>query len=169
MNNEIALNFLRSHKNMPIDSSQSDISMFDDVRKHFIQNPDECCIPLFLETFGDHMGWGLFQLCDDVFNKYSNETITPHLKKHLKSKNKGTRWWATHWAFEFCTPDLTDELIEITESKEDIDAHYFALAALGEIYRISRNQKVLLVLKNRKLVENDPEIIELLDGLLEEC
>jgi HEAT repeat protein len=167
METEEALNFLAQHKNVSQNASQRVIDMYDEVRKHFESNPDERCIPLFLESFGDHMGWGIFQLCDDVFNKYPVERIVPHLKRCLKSPNKGTRWWAAHWAMEFNNPDLTEELIDISKSEIDSDAHYFALAALRYIYRTSRNAKILNLWKSRKEVEDDDEIIELLDELIQ--
>jgi hypothetical protein len=166
MNKEFALDFLKKNKNMSIDAPQEDIDMFDKVRKFFIQNPDERCIILFLEAFGNHMGWGVFQLCDDVFNKYPTEKIVPHIKKCLKSENIGTRWWAAHWAMEFSNSEITSELIELAQSDIDVDAHYFALAALGEINLKSTDPNIIEYLKKRKSVENDSEIKELLNELI---
>ena len=162
MNKEEALAFLKNHECMSPDETQDVIDTFDHVRRYFISNPDERCIPLFLRAFGNHMGWGLFQLCDDVFNKYEPQKIVTHLKTSLKSDNAGTRWWAAHWAIEYPSPELSDQLINLVNSTLDSDAHYFALATLGEIYLKNDNQVIYKLLKERKESETEPEIRELL-------
>lgn len=166
MNTEEALNFLASHKYMSIDEPKDVIDKLEEVRKYFVKFPDERCIPHFLEVFGDHMGWGIYQLCDEVFNKYSCDKKLPYLKKYLKSTNKGTRWWAAHWSLSCPNPELTDELISISQSDEDTDAHYFSLAILGEIYAKNRDKKIEQLLIYRKAIENDPELKELLSEFI---
>lgn len=163
-----ALVWLAQHQRLPEDSSQDVIDGLNEVRKHFIEHPDPRCIPLLLGVFEDHMGWGIFQVCDAVLRKYSQKQLTPHLKDALRSDSRGVRWWATHWALDFEAPELVPELEMILNSPEDEDAHYYAIAALAEIYLRTRDANILTLLRKRALVETDPQRQELFRESLEE-
>lgn len=168
MDTATALAWLARHQRLPEDSPQEVIDRFDEVRKHLIEHPDPRCIPLLLGVFEDHMGWGIFQVCDDVLFKYSSEQLTPHLKHALRSDNRGVRWWATHWALAFGSPELLPELEMILASPEDENAHYFAIATLALIYKRTRAARILDLLRERAKVETDAERQELLCETFEE-
>jgi len=157
-----ALDWLRGHQRIPLNSPQDVIDSLKEVRKVLAQHPDPRCLPLVFGMFDDHMGWGIFQLFDDVLAKYNQEQLTPHLKRALLSDNRGTRWWATHWAREFLAPELAPELEAILLNPEDDDAHYFAIGALADIYQMTHDSHVLAVLRDRAATETDPECRELL-------
>ncbi len=169
MENEQALTFLESHPLIAEDSAQDVIDDFREVLKYFTENPDPNCIPLFFRAFNDHMGWGLFQLCDDVFTKYAQTELDEHIIAALKSSNKGTRWWGAHWAMEFSSPELVDDLEVLLNNKEDEDAHYFVISALGFIYEDTMSDRVIEIIKCRKNIECDQERMELIREILHEA
>ncbi|MBL9161695.1 MAG: HEAT repeat domain-containing protein [Planctomycetaceae bacterium] len=112
------------------------------------------------------MGWGIFQLFDDVLRHYTSEQLAPHLIAALLSEHRGTRWWAAHWAMEWPRPELLPVLLRVLESPEDEDAHYFCLSALGDIYATTRDARAIAYLRERAERETAPERRELLNELL---
>ena len=64
MTKDDALNFLLRYQPMPSDKdlTQDIIDKYDDVRKFFIKNPDRKAIELFLRSFGEGDGRGVYQL-----------------------------------------------------------------------------------------------------------
>ena len=96
MNLHEAVAFLREHQPLPADDDidQAVLDTFDDVRRFLIANPDPACVPLLLGAFGDGMGFGVYQVCDDCFRHFSNEQLAPHLGHALFSPKASTRWCA---------------------------------------------------------------------------
>ena len=165
-----ALEFLRQHQPMPGDDGLTEdlLTTFQEVHDYFVEHPDPSCIPLFLNSFSDSMGFGVFQVCGEVFQRYDILLVTPHLVDALRSDQRGVRWWAAHWAMELESEELIEPLVELLASEIDDDAHYFALATLGFIWRKTQNEKVIAVLEQRQKVETHPERIELIDEILNE-
>lgn len=62
VNKEMALMFLTNHQPMPKDQelNESLISEYDEVRKYFLANPTQECLPLFLNSFGEYDGCGVY-------------------------------------------------------------------------------------------------------------
>ena len=164
MDREEGLRFLRAHQPLPPDTSldEETVRGFDAVRDFFAANPDAECIPLFLNAFGDGMGFGTYQMCDDVFRAYPQSSLTPHLAAALSSPHRGVRWWAAHWAMDFTTPELVTPLVQVLANQEDDDAHYFCLAALKFIWKEHGTTEALTALQRRAETETDPDRIELL-------
>ncbi len=171
MTNEDALTFLRQHQPMPDDHvlihHENLIKTFDQVRRYFIAYPDPACIPLFLNAFGNGMGFGVYQLCDNVFHQFDQSLIIQHLKHALRNPHPGVRWWAAHWAVEYPSPELIAPLEQLLASDEDEDAHYLVLAALASLWQESRNEKAKGILEKRREIETDPERLELLTEVLQ--
>jgi hypothetical protein len=92
MNSDDALAFLAEYQRLQDDAPQAVIDMLRDVRRHFLANPDERCVPLFMGLVDDHMGWGIFQLFEDVFRRYPQDVLTPHLQQALAGASRGGRW-----------------------------------------------------------------------------
>jgi HEAT repeats len=166
MTTDEAIKFLQDHPRIPAEASQAIIDRLDAVRQHLSEHPDARCIPYVLGVFGDHMGWGIFQLFDDVLRHYTSEQLAPHLIAALLSEHRGTRWWAAHWAMEWPRVELLPALLRVLESREDEDAHCFCLAALGEIYTTTGDARAIDYLRERAARETDPERRQLLDELL---
>ena len=160
-----AIRFLQEHSQISADAPQAVIDQLDVVRRHLSEHPDARCIPHVLGVFGDHMGWGIFQLFDDVLRRYTPEQFVPHLTAAL-SEHRGTRWWAAHWAMAWPRPELMPALLRVLESPEDDDAHYFCLSAVGDIYATTCDAKACAYLRERAERETAPERRELLDELL---
>ena len=163
-----AFDWLRKHQRLPEDAPEQTFEELDEVRKYLTEHPDPRCLPLVLGVFDDHMALGVFQLFDDVLAKYSQDQLTPHLKEALQSGNRGTRWWAAHWAMQFVSPELAAPLEAILDKPDDDDAHYFAADALAQIYRLSPEPHILAALRARAGRETDEELGDLLRESLEE-
>ncbi len=144
MNIEQALEFLKKHQPLPSDEdiSEDEIDTFNKVMKFFISNPDERCIPLMMNVFGDEDGYGVYQLCDDVFNKYESCKVLPHLKAALKSSHYGVRYWASQWAMDINSIDIVPEINSILTDPKDAEAHYYCMAALMDIWHKTNDPKV---------------------------
>ena len=137
MDSAEALAFLRAHQPMPPDDALEDslIDQFDAVRRYLIAHPDPACIPLLLGAFGDGMGFGVYQVCDDVLRPFSSEQLAPHLAVALASTRPATRWWAAHWAAEFPHPSLLWPIrrLLLARAPEDEDARGFLIDALESL------------------------------------
>ncbi|WLQ16753.1 hypothetical protein O5O45_12575 [Hahella aquimaris] len=141
MNIDKALEFLRKHQPLPADEdvSEADIDMLNQVRELLISNPDERAIPLVLNAFGDGGGFGVYQVCDDIFRPFKPEAVLPHLKNALASKHYGVRYWASQWAMEINSIDIAPEINSMLKNPEDTDAHYYCVAALIDIWGKTKN------------------------------
>lgn len=166
MTSHEAIRFLQEHPQIPADAPQAVIDQLDVVRRHLMEYPDAGCIPHVLGVFGDHMGWGVFQLFDKVLRHYTSEQLAPHLTTALLSEHRGTRWWAAHWAMEWPRLELLPALLWVLKSPEDDDAHYFCLSAVGDIYATTRDARAIAYLRERVETETEPQRKDLLDKLL---
>lgn len=162
MTSDDAIRFLQEHPHLSADAPQAVIDQLDAVRRHLSEHTDARCIPHVLGVFGDHMGWGIFQLFDTVLRNYTPESLAPHLIDALLSAHRGTRWWAAHWAMEWPRPEMLPALLRVLESPEDDDAHYFCLSALGGIC----DARATAYLRERAVRETVPDRRELMDELL---
>lgn len=168
MDYDSAIRFLNANRPLPPDSELSDevAATFDDVRRYFIANPDRLCIPMFLQAFGDGMGHGVYQICDDVFRCYDQSELTPHIVVALSSEQGCTRWWAAHWAMEFPDRAMLTGLTAVANAPTDADAHYFALAAIGSIWQATGDPDALHTIELRRGTETDSSLVELCDDIL---
>ena len=90
-----AFSFLKKHQPMPNDDKlkESEIKRYEEVREYFINNPDEKCIPLFLNSFGGKDGFGVYQMVEDVILMYDSKKVLPHLLKTFYSIYEGVKYW----------------------------------------------------------------------------
>jgi hypothetical protein len=162
--------FLLDNQPLPPDDkiSQDQLNSFDQVRLFLADNPDESFIPLMLNAFGDGSGYGLYQVCDNVFRCFSTPKMAPHLEAAMRSPHKGVRYWATHWAPEFPDESLIPVLSERTRDKE-ADTDFFAIFALSVIFQRTGNRKALEILKRRREGETDQELLEVIDETIAEA
>ena len=47
----------------------------DDVRKHFVSHPDNRCVPLLLNAFGEGDGHGVYQLVEDAVLSHPADVV----------------------------------------------------------------------------------------------
>lgn len=157
-----ALEFLSRHQPMPDEENldEATINQYDEARKLFLAEPDERCIPLFLNSFGTGSGLGVYQLVEDVLVQFDNEQVLPHLLAALESPIESVRYWNAQVAASFPSPQLIGPLSNLLD--DDYDTQAVAITALGEI----ENPEARKILEKRLESETDPELRELLsDGL----
>jgi hypothetical protein len=134
MNKEQALQFLREHQPMPPDEEWTEelAEQYAAVRQYFINNPDPACIPLFLHSYGERGGLGLYQMVADVFEQYSAEEVIPHLTKALSSKHRSVRYWTAQICMLFADEQLVEPVLNALKDSDE-DTRYFCYTTLGFI------------------------------------
>ena len=165
MKKEEALAFLKKHQPLPPDEklTQDIADQYDDIRRYFLQYPDKECIPLFLNSFGEGDGFGIYVLIEDVIQQFATEKVVPYLVKALFCKFKSVRYWNAQIAFNFPDPELVAPLSQLLK-KGDFDMRYACITALGEI----RDERIKDVLRAALAKEKEEEIRELIKEILKE-
>jgi hypothetical protein len=108
------------------------MTAYDEIRLFFVGNPDERCVPLFLNSFGNGSGFGVYQLVDNLIAMFPSPVVMPHLVAALRSPFTGVRYWNAQIAALFPDPVLVPILCEMLRN-DDIDAKSAAVTALGQI------------------------------------
>jgi hypothetical protein len=162
-----ALALLAQHQPLPSDDQLSAalLDKYDEVRRFFIKHPDPRCIPLFLNSFGDGSGFGVYQMVEDVFQMFPPEAVVPHLKESLSSPHKGVRYWGAQVAMLFPALELLEPLGTLLYA-EDSDTRLFAAYALEVMWQEKREAQVIEVLKKASEAETDAEVKEVLSRVL---
>lgn len=160
---EQALAFLKAHQPMPDDTELSEelVRTYDEVRRFFIEHPDARCIPLFLTSFGEGDGLGVYQLVEDVLRHCSIDTVVPHLRKGLTNARRSIRYWNADIAANFPTSDLIESLAHLL-TEDDEDMRSAAAIALGQI----RDARAERLLRNALANERKPQLVSLFQKLL---
>ncbi len=125
MNRNEALSFLRQNQPMPDDDflTQELIDKYDEARKFFIAHPDKEAISLFLNSYGNGDGWGVYQLVEDVFYKCHRDDVVLEIQKTLEnpSVTDNVRYWVTQVSAAFSDVKLKKGLeISLKSKNEDI-------------------------------------------------
>ena len=157
------LSFLKTHQPMPDDAELSEelVRAYDEVRRLFIAHPDARCIPLFLTSFGEGDGFGVYQLVEDVLRHFSLDKVLPHLRKGLTHGQRSIRYWNADIAANFPTAELIEPLAQLlTEDDEDIRSA--AAIALGQI----RDARAEGFLRQALANESKPQLVSLFEKLL---
>lgn len=165
MNKEFAVNFLKKYQPMPNDNILSEelINQYDLVRKYFLNNPDEECIPLLLNSFGEYDGMGVYQLVEDVLLKFKHDKVVVHLKQSLKSKYNGVRYWSAQIASLFPDEVLINPLEKLLYSPQG-DIRLATISALSSI----DDSKVIKIIVNHLNNEKDSDVVEFINMVLED-
>ena len=138
MNRNEALSFLRDHQPMPDDDdlTQEVIDKYDEVRKFFTANPDKEVISLFLNSYGNGDGWGVYQLVEDVFYKCHRDDVVVEIKEILENPSiaDSVRYWVTQVSAAFSDVRLKKGLeISLKSKNEDIrDAAQLSIDMIDE-------------------------------------
>lgn len=137
--------------------------MYDEVRKYFLANPDKECLPLFLNSFGEYNGMGLYQLVEEVILRFGHDEVVNHLLEALNSKYNGVKYWYAQISALFPDKKLINSLVNlINDSNEDI--RISVITSLAQI----QDNKVLSILKQQLKVEKDDEIKDFLIDVIED-
>lgn len=163
MNEAEGLNFLREHQPMPADEEMTAelIQMYDTARKYFVEHPNFEAASLFLTSFGDRSGFGIYMLVDEVLNAFSSDELAPAFVKALTNPAKSVRYWSADLAASFPHPALVEPLGRLLVS-DDEDLRSAAIIALGQI----SNEKSRQLLRIAQEIEHSSELRELLADTL---
>lgn len=167
MTRKEALDFLRQHQPMPPESAISEdlVNHYNVVRQYFVDNPDPVCIPLFLGSFGEGSGMGVYPLCDEVFACYSPSLVIPHLVSALGSPWPSVRAWTAEWAVRFPAKQLVQPLAAMLRSDEDYEARLSVISALESIWRGTGSSAALGAIGRWRAHESDPDLRDAIDEL----
>jgi hypothetical protein len=126
-----ALQFLREHQPMPPTESISDdlVRRFDEVRKFFIANPDERCVGLLLNSFGEGDAHGVYQLVEDAILPFPKDVVVTALRDSLRNPAGSVRYWSAQIAANYPCQELAEPLIVLLH-QGNVDERVAAVTAL---------------------------------------
>ena len=134
MTTDEALQFLQSHQPLPPtrEVSESLLRQFSEVRKHFAAHPDNRCVPLLLNSFGEGDGHGAYQLVEDTIRAHPENVVIPALLDALRNQSGSVRYWNAQIAAIYARPELLAPLAEILQ-RGNLDERIAAVTALEAI------------------------------------
>ncbi|MEN9284179.1 MAG: hypothetical protein RLZZ179_1672 [Verrucomicrobiota bacterium] len=134
MTTDEALSFLRTHQPLPPTSEVSDalLRRFDEVRRLFAETPDERCVTLLLNAFGQGDGHGVYQLVEDTILAHDRDTVIAALRQSLLNRAGSVRYWSAQIAANYHAPELVTPLVQIL-TEGDPDERMAAVTALEGI------------------------------------
>jgi hypothetical protein len=134
MTTDEALHFLRLHQPLPPTREISGdlLKRLDEVRKHFTVNPDNRCVPLLLNVFGEGDGHGVYQLVEDTILAHPENIVILALLEGLRSPHSSVREWNAEIAANYPRPELVIPLIQMFR-RGSFDERMSAVAALDVI------------------------------------
>jgi len=164
MTKDDALQFLREHQPLPSDAELTEdvIVQFDEIRKFFSENPDPACVSLFLNSFGDGSGFGVYQLVERTLQKQDRNLVIRELKSGLRSPRPSVRGWCAEISAGFADECLIPELSTLLQ-EGDYDTKYAAVTALEQI----GGESVKSLLQRCVSSERDTGIATLIGEVLE--
>ena len=163
-----AFSFLEEHQPMPKDDElkESGIKKYEEVRKYFLDNPDEKCLPLFLNSFGGKDGLGVYQVVEDVILMYDGEIVLPHILKALDSTYEGVKYWGIQISSNFPSECLFNPLVNLLKLKdEDIKSATITAIAQLALNNIKKEEVINILEKECKRI-SDEDIKELAEEVL---
>lgn len=128
MNKQEAISFLKTYQPLPDDENLTEeiINKYDEIRKFFIENPEDDVIELFLNSYGNGDGFGVYPLVEDVLLHCSKDKVILAIKKILENIDtpNNIRYWVTQNAELFFDERLRIglEISLQSESKDIRDA-----------------------------------------------
>nr|WP_244663443.1 MULTISPECIES: hypothetical protein [unclassified Xanthomonas] len=110
VNTTDALSFLRAHQPLPDDEqlTQDLVDAYDAARRLFLSAPERAALSLFLRSFGNGDGWGVYPLVEDVFHACDRNAAVAAIREALDDPAlpDGSRYWVTQLAAAFADPSL---------------------------------------------------------------
>lgn len=163
-----AITFLVEHQPMPCDEDLGEeIKMYEEVRQFFLGNPDEQCIPLFLNSFGGKDGLGVYQMVEDVILMYDKKVVLPHVLDGLRSVYEGVKYWCIQIASDFPDESLYEPLSEILESDDDEDIKMATITSLAQLpLNGIKNDEVIELLRCEMETSGDDDIRDFIEEIL---
>lgn len=163
-----AFSFLKEHQPMPSDDklTKQEIEKYEEVRRFFLDNEDEQCIPLFLNSFGGRDCYGIYQMVEEVILMYDKEVVLPYILDAFNSSCEYVIYWCVEIASNFPDADLFIPLVKFLKY-EDEDIKLATIMALAQLALNDINTNdVIEVLKNEIETISDDEIKEFAEEVL---
>lgn len=134
MNTEQAIEFLASHQPMPPDGElqPSMALLYNEARKALQLQQVPQAIPLLLNSFGDGIGKGFYQLVETTLRAYDGREIIRHLAEALRSPHPGVRWWSAQIAVDYPSETLVAPLGLLLRDERE-GTRFAAVAALEQV------------------------------------
>jgi HEAT repeat protein len=129
-----AFSFLRVHQPLPPTSGISNelIRRFDEVRRFFVEHPDDQCVELLLNSFGEGDGHGVYQLVEDTILAHDHDVVVSALQNSLLSRAGSVRYWSAQIAANYPEPELISPLVQVL-TEGNLDERIAAVTALEGI------------------------------------
>ena len=160
-----AIAFLKKHQPLPDDEELNELpdvmTAYDETRKYFLENPDPVCIKLFLYSFGEGSGYGMYQIIENVFWKFDPELVVPELVNALEFGPESTLYWNAQISSNFPDIRLLPILSKLV-NHNDSDVRWATVVALEQI----GGSEVFDVLLQRLLIEKDEGVTYFIEEAL---
>lgn len=155
-----ALAFLRQHQPLPpTEGMGADLlDRFEEVRRHFVDAPDERAIPLLLGALSQGDGHGVFQRVEDCLQQHPVHVVALHLAAVLREGRPESQYWAATFAMGCPHEDLIRPLGELVRTG-DRECRTAAIMAL-DLHDSEEAQAMV-----SQLAATDPEVAALLAEL----
>lgn len=165
-----ALKFLKEHQPMPCDEklTKDIIQKYEEIRKFFLSNKDEECIPLLLNSFGGKDGFGVYQMVEEVIMMFDKKEVLPHIVNAFENSSEGVIYWNVQIASNFPDEILFKPLVEILRNGDE-DTKLATITALAQL--ALNNIKVIdviEVIKKEASITTDEDIIEFAEEVLDD-
>jgi hypothetical protein len=106
MTTDEALEFLRAHQPLPSDAPDGVLARFDEVRRHFLERPDDRCVPLLLGAMAEGDGHGVYQLVEGTLRAHPEVVVVDALRQTLDHPLAPVRCWSAEIAMSYPRPEL---------------------------------------------------------------
>ena len=165
-----AFSFLKEHQPMPGDDelTEQEIAEYEEVRRFFLDNMDEQCIPLFLNSFGGKDGYGVYQMVEDGILMYDKEIVLPYILNAFNSSCQYVIYWCIQIASNFPHVDLFIPLVKFLKY-EDGDIKLATITSLAQLaLNDIRTDDIIDVLKNELETASDNEVRKFIEEVLDD-
>jgi len=121
MTTEEALRFLEQNQPMPSDAriTQEECDLYLESLCHFEKNPDERCIPLFINSVGVDTGLGMYEKIGDVLLAQDRSAVISALKSALSSSNESVKYRCCWWAADLDIWEISDLIWPLRGSQNE--------------------------------------------------
>ena len=163
-----AISFLKEHQPMPsdVELKEDERQMYEQVVRYFIDNPNERCVPLFLNSFGGKDGLGVYQMVENVILTYDKEIVLPHVLNGFNSLCNGIQYWCIQIASCFPDERLFEPLVAFFRL-DDEDIKLATIDALAQLALNNINKKeVINVIETELRNEEDEYVMEFAEEVL---
>lgn len=160
MNAEEHLEFLAAHQPMEDHPDEDVMNRFLQAISFFQKNPDEACIPLFLNCFANWDDLEVFDSVQMLLRRFPASLVRPHLKQALESPNEAVRQWSLDVTRYFVDDSFLPYLQEAFEEEDSIIR--MTAAAVLEVLGTPDARKLA---KRLLLTEKEDDVLEILEAV----